>query len=231
MSQSLTLVDPSIAAIFTIPASSWAAINAEIKPIFNSMMMDPDSELRHTPLGNACSDWAWLIIPGLHTQANALADFSGTAIADLDQLNHVVSTFRPNDPLPADVKAWALNILQQLASRTQALRSATGDLLTQLASFAAVIKQDDAEMRQDQPFGGGRWDTFFASIDTVENAIGQVLGGWQAISADLDDIASQHIDLSIEILVSLQIDSAILAWTNIGAEARAYAAQQPARFI
>lgn len=172
-----------------------------------------------------------LIIPGLHTQANALADFSTTAIADLDQLNHVVSTLNPNDPLPADVKASALNILQQLASRTQALQGATGSLLSQLQSFAAVIKEDDAEMRQDQPFGGGSWDAFFASIDTVENAIGQVLGGWQAISEDLDDIASQKIDLSLDILASLGIDSAILAWTNIGAEARAYAAQQPARFI
>jgi hypothetical protein len=230
MAKSLTLVDPSIAAIFTIPASSWAAINAEIKPIFVSMVFDPDSMLQGTPLGNACLSWAQLILPGLHNQANALAGFSGTAIADLEKLKPVISTLKPNDPLPADVKAQALSILQPLASRTQALQGATGSLLSELQSFAAVIKEDDAEMRQDKPFGDGDWDTFFGSIDTVENAIGQVLGGWQAVSADLDDIASQRIDLSLEILISLQIDSAILAWTNIGAEARAYAANEPAHF-
>ena len=52
MAKSLTLVDPSIAAIFTIPASSWAAINGEIKPIFVSIVFD-GSMLGHA-LGNAC---------------------------------------------------------------------------------------------------------------------------------------------------------------------------------
>lgn len=231
MAKSLTLIDPSIAAIFTIPASAWAAINAEIKPLFLSVVFDPGSLLRGTPLGNACLSWGELILPGLHDQANALVDFSGTAIADLQKLERLIASLRPNDPLPADVKAEALNILQPLASRTRALQGAAGSLLSQLQSFAAVIKHDDAEMRQDKPFGHGSWDVFFGSIDTVENAIGQVVGGWQAVSADLDDIASQRIDLSLEILISLQIDSAILAWTNIGAEARAYAAQEPASFL
>ena len=92
---------------------------------------------------------------------------------DLQKLDHVVATLKPNDPLPPDVKAQALNILQPLASRTQALRGATGSLLSQLQSFAAVIKEDDAEMRQDRPFGDGNWDTFFGSIDTSRTRSGR----------------------------------------------------------
>ena len=112
------------------------------------------------------------------------------------------------------------------------MRGATGSLLSQLQSFAAVIKEDDAEMRQDRAFRRRQLGHVFREHHRyLENAIGQVLGGWQAVSADLDDIASQRIDLSLEILISLQIDSAILAWTNIGAEARAYAAQQPTGFL
>ena len=75
MAKSLTLVDPSIAAIFTIPASSWAAINGEIKPIFVSMVFDPDLMLRGTLLGNACLSWAELMLPGLRDQGERAGGF------------------------------------------------------------------------------------------------------------------------------------------------------------
>src|ERR1700738_3633499 len=137
------------------------------------ILMDPNSELRHMPLGNASLTWDELIIPGLHTQSGSVAQFSDTAVLDLQQLDTIVSGLKPNSSLPADTKAKALNIFQQLADRTQLLRMTSDKLLSLIANFAAVIKGDDADRRQDQAARGDSWDAFFGSIDTVENAIEQ----------------------------------------------------------
>lgn len=231
MPQSLALVDPSVGAIFSIPASAWSAINGEIRPLLIQMIMEPDSPLQGTPLGNACMTWGTWIIPGLHTLSGSLSQFSGTAVQLLTELETIVARLSPNAPLTPVEKTQALIVFQQLANGSQALRQTSDQLTAQILNVVNVIKADDAEVREDLIARGGNWDTLFASMAAVEQSGGLVLGGWQAISADLDSIASQQVTLTIDILLSLEIQSAILAWSNLGAEARAFASAEPARLL
>lgn len=228
MPQSLTLVDPSVGALFTIPASAWSAINGEVRTILIQMAMEPGSPLEGTPLGNACSSWGMQILPGLHQLSGSLSQFSGTAVQLLTELETIVAGLAPNEPLTPEMKAKALGVFQPLASGSQALRQPSDELMTQISAFVNVIKADDADVREDMIARGQDPGTMFASMAAVEQACGQVLGGWQAISDDLDSIASQQVSLTIAILLSLDIQSAVLAWTNLGAEARAYGSTEPA---
>jgi len=226
MSLSIPLVDSSMSAIFAVPQSSWQAVDAETSSVagYNIDPIEPGT------IQYASVSWLTYIRPGLRQLSLSLGNFSGTAIQLLQQLQTLIAGLAPNAPLPDDIKAKASGLLQQLANGMLGLRQNSQDLLAAVTDFSAIVKEDDREMRAagaDNP----EWATFFASTAAVENACDALHGAWQAITEDLENAATKPIPLTMEILTSLGVKSAISAWTNLGAEARTFAAQQPHRLM
>lgn len=222
----IQLSDPSVGSLFTVPESNWTAISkrvgitvlaSAIAPIIGRTLAD------FPKLETACQAWRNATFPGMVGLSADIGTFATTAAADLKSLQGPISQLNPGDAVPASTAKLVQTTLGKLAQNMLPLNTQCNALNTQVQSFATENQIVDGQVQNYVKYLGPNWQSLTSDVPAVEAATGLVEGAWKAISNDFNAVATGAIPITTALLLSLDLQSAILAWTNLGPEATAFA--------
>ncbi|GAB3829216.1 hypothetical protein [Hymenobacter jeollabukensis] len=218
---SLKIASASVADLYTVPASAWAAIHQRVKmaQIAQPMASEIQTMLPHFPdLVTACQQWQSSTFPAIVAQSRLLAAYAAQALQDFTPLAATVAALDPGAPLDPAVHSQAQAALLGLSQRTSVLSKAFDDLKPQINNFYIVNGQVDTEAARYAGQLGFLGESITKVTQAVDDATGQVLGEWGAIADDLDTLTAQQVDLTVDVLLSLELQTALLVWQGIGEE-------------
>lgn len=221
------LSSPCAGQLFTIAVSDWTAISKRVglTILAQDISQFIAQRLPSFPaLESACQAWSATTFPSLVSHASQVTVYCDQSTASFGRLKSTLATLNPDDALPENVRLQAVQALSALATSTINLSSECNNLALQVRAFLAVNEIVDKQILDYEKQLGAGWPSLEAQRMTLEAALGHVVGGWQAISDDLSAIAAQKIPITITLLLSLEIQSALLSWQNLRAEAVAFAA-------
>lgn len=224
MPQSLQLANGDTAALFSI---DWWPVTGHVA-VFKRLGASASGDLYFfgavegdllSPVyyWEACNGWAKISFPALTAHSAAVTAFSGSAVRQLNAIQAQISGLDPNAPLPPAMKQAIQAQFQSLAQLATDLRDSSTELGPLITQFLDVSDAFDAKVAASPV--GAAWPSLAGAGGAIRPALQRALGAWRAIADDLGGVASEKIPMTTELLLSLGIDSAVLAWTNIGAEA------------
>lgn len=224
MPQSLQLTSSDTAALFSI---DWLSVTGRVA-IFKVLGKNAPvylfklGALEGDELGPAyywedCKSWATITFPALTAHVVAVTAFSSSAVPKLKAIQAQISGLDPNAPLPADMKQAIQAQFQSLAQLAGGLRDSSTALVPLITQFLDSSNAFDAKLKAAALTL--EWPALADAARLIEPVLQRALGAWRAIADDLGAVASDKIPMTTELLLSLGIDSAVLAWSNIGAEA------------
>lgn len=224
MKTTINLTTDSLIALYTIPEQDWIAISKRVGGVL-VVASDPGykNKMPHVfPHFNqvlkSCQEWKDTTFPGLVSQSGALHDYASQAITDFQQVKTEIANLEKDIPSPMDnVKQKVKATIERLQQATIPLNNAFFTLSGQFSEFHDANEQFDTDIStfKEKPI----WmEIVFGSIQVLEDAIGQVVGGWQAITSDLEDVVSGKIDITMPFIMELDIDVALKSWKRIQIE-------------
>ncbi|GAB2962181.1 hypothetical protein GCM10027048_33240 [Hymenobacter coalescens] len=217
----MNIASASVAELYTVPASVWAAIHQRVSLTLMAQPMAAEIQqmLLHFPdLVTVCQQWQSTTFPGIVAQSRQLAAYAAQAQQDFTPLAATVAALDPNAPLPEAVRAQAQAALSRLSQSTAALQQAFDGLKAQISQFRLVNGQVDTEAERYAGQLGFLGAPVAHAVQAVEAATGSVLGDWSAIADDLHELTISPADLTLAVLLSLQLQMALLTWQSIGQE-------------
>jgi hypothetical protein len=219
------LTSDELSSIFAVPEATWTSISKRVGTAF--LLRDIKNEIARTipgfpALSDACDEWRTRTFPGLVAQAVALAGYCSSSIAAFAALQLSIAGLDPDQPLPPAVHAEAVAAIDKLHDATVARTVAIAPLTSDVASFRSANAVADAQIETYVARLGPDWAPLAAETGAVDDACGLVLGAWQAIDADLADLASGTFTITTQLLLSLGIASALLSWEHLIGEALAF---------
>jgi hypothetical protein len=224
MPPSLQLANSDTAALFSIDWTPVTGRVAAFKALGSSGGVYILGALEGDVLGpayywEACNGWAHISFPLLTAHSAAVAGFCPGAIRQLQTIQTQISGLDPNAPLPADKKQAIQAQFQSLAQLATGLRNSSAALGPLITQFLDVSDAFDAKVAASPTPVAKAWTSLTAAGGAIRPALQRALGAWQAIADDLAGVASDRIPMTTGLLLSLEIDSALRAWSAIGAEA------------
>jgi len=227
MVTSAILADMSGGVLFTVPAEDWNAIGQRVDAAI-SLSGIAKRVTQYLPgfdaLVRACQDWNGQTQPAIGAAADVLAQYCDTAITAFEQLRTDVS-----GPLTPLVQQHVVDALAALSARSTPLNGQFHRLSAQIADFADINKAVDAQVERYVAKLGQDWRSILPQTSRVDDAAGRMRGVWEALGADLNALVSEHIDVTAEFIVGLQIDSALTGWAGLRSEAQSFLAQHATR--
>ena len=220
------LTSGELSSIFSVPGATWTTISRRVGTAF--LLHDIEDEIARTipgfpALAAACDAWRIRTFPGLVAQAGALVDYCASSIGAFGALQKSITGLGTDQPLPAAIHAAAVAAIGELHDATIARTLAIAPLTSDVASFRRANAIADAQIESYVARLGPSWASLAPATGAVDDACGLVLGAWQAIGADLADLASGSIAITSQLLLSLDIASALLSWRHLLDEAQAFA--------
>lgn len=222
----IQLANPSAGALFAVPQDNWTAISKRVGLTILASAIAPiiGRTLTEFPkLETACQAWRTTTFPGLTSLSASIGAFATTAASALTALQAPISRLAPDDPVPAATAALVKSTLGSLARAMAPLNSQCDELNSQVQAFAGENQIVDAQVEAYIKALGPNWQSLAGDLPAVQSATGLVEGAWQAISNDFNAVADGSIALTTALLLSLDLQAAILAWQNLGPEATAFA--------
>lgn len=226
MSKNIKLTDQSLSSMFTIPEASWTAISKRVSLVIlakDIVSIIAEDFPNFPQLEIVCQQWKDETFQQLITQSQNINDYSKTAIQNFTELQNLIAPLDPNNPLPADIKHKAQTIIDQLAQSTATLSMAVSKLKTQVSSFTNENNIVDAKINLYKKKLGPDWQSISPETREVDKAAGLIKGAWSAINDDLNEIASGKIEITLTLLLELNIESALLSWKSLQNEADNFA--------
>ncbi|MEO6700795.1 MAG: hypothetical protein ABI140_00465 [Jatrophihabitantaceae bacterium] len=218
----LVLASVAVGSLFTVPDSDWTAIDQRVGYAIKLSNI-ADQVTQYLPgfsaLVTACRTWRDSTFPGINTAAASLNSYSREAVTEFTELQ---AKLGPGNDLSPQLRELVITTLRQLADQTAPLNDQFRLLAGQIADFTDLNRAVDAQVDAFVNKLGPQWKSILPSTRKVDDATGLVRGTWEALSSDLNALVSEPIDVTEPFVLSLQIDSALLAWTNLQAEAAAF---------
>lgn len=221
----IKLTSCSMGSLFAIPESDWTAIS---KRVGLTVLLEGTADYiapyirDFRNLEIVCKTWKDATFPELVTQSHNLSHYSTEAIQSFSELQRTISNLDPNEDLPPGVKQKAETVIGQLARSTGSLNQAFFSLTQNVKAFVSENNMVDAEIHSYVDRLGPDWQWIGASTKAVENAAGLVLGTWQAIASDLDNVVSGQITVTTKFLLNLDIQWALNSWKDLQNETDAF---------
>ncbi|HEY8159506.1 MAG TPA: hypothetical protein VIF10_12465 [Methylobacter sp.] len=239
----MKLADDSITALFTIPKSDWMVISYRVGATIvadDANASGPISTILpdFPQLIPVCRNWNSVIFPGLLTYSEQLKTFAAQTVQELTSLNNTLTALNPAAPLPSSVIQNVIDTFSQINSSASNLYDAMSNLQPELnkffnenavinneiSSFQAAVTESIKTLGEKSPMFQFLFMQVAIDFDnTVDKAAGLAYGAWQAIIADLNDVISGKINITMPFLLSLDIGAAINSWETIQTEAAAFA--------
>ncbi|MGI8666828.1 MAG: hypothetical protein ACR2N4_12470 [Jatrophihabitans sp.] len=218
----IVLASDAVGTLFTVPESDWTAIDQRVGYAIKLANI-ADQVTQYLPgfsaLVAACRTWRDGTFPGIGSAATNLRGYSRQAVAEFAELR---AKLGPGNDLSPQVQQLVIDTLRELAEQTVPLNNQFHSLAGEIADFTDLNRAVDAQVDAFVNKLGPQWHSILPSTRKVEDATGLVRGTWEALSADLNALVSEPIEVTEPFVLSLQIDVALLAWTNLQAEADAF---------
>ena len=226
---SISLADPSVSSIFSIPSDAWAAIANRVSLVEKAA--PAESIIQHfipafPALITGSRHWVSSTFPGILMMSRQLADYAVTSIEEFSDLRKSIDALG-NDGAAGEaaVVAQAQTAIARLSKATSMLKSAFVPVTAGVIAFAQQNAAVDAAVARGIQRIRTDWSALHNESAALQQAAGAVRGGWSAIVDDLGSIASKQFRFTIPFILSLDIGSALLAWTNIEERASAFATE------
>jgi hypothetical protein len=227
--QSIKLADPSVNSIFTIPASAWAAIANRVSLVQKAAPAASIIQQFIPPfpaLVTGCQQWVSSTFPGIIVMSRQLASYAATAIDEFSELQESIDALGNGGGAgEAAVLAQARTAIAGLSTATSTLQTAFVPVTAGVIAFAQQNAAVDAVVARNIQRLGTDWTALTNESAALQQAAGAVRGGWSAIGDDLQSVAGRQFNFTIPFILSLDIGSALLAWTNIEERASAFATE------
>jgi hypothetical protein len=214
----MPLASASLADLFTVPASDWAAIQRRVSVVLlaTTVVADIQQALPHFPdLLVACQAWQATTLPAIREQSQQLHAYAADAQRQFGPLADAIDALDPNAPLPPAVRAQAETALAALQQATTRISASFNALREPISNFHLVNGQVDTELLRYQDLVAFFGDAITQATRTLDNATGRVQGDWNAISDDLRPLTSDQVDLTLAILASLGLRQDLAIWASI----------------
>lgn len=222
----INLVDTAGGALFTVSDQDWAAIGQRVDSAINlSAIADEVSQYlpEFKALVSACRQWRDRTFPDVRGCAALLARYCGQALNTFGRLQGELA-----GPLTPAVQQHVVEALAELSTQTMPLNDRFHSLSGEIADFAEINASVDAQVDRYVDKLGQDWHSILPETTRVDDAAGRVRGIWQALSADLNALVSESIDVTEEFVISLQLQSALIGWQSLQSEAEQFLARHSA---
>ncbi|WP_025739131.1 hypothetical protein [Salinivibrio socompensis] len=222
MPQKIKLTDTSVSSLFSVSHQDWLAINYRASAVVGlQAFRNYVSQIipNYDALLEVSTKWQKSTYPNIKTYATNLVTYADNATTSFTALQSSVTGLSVNEPLPDSVKLDATMAIKDLHDNTIMLSDHFNTLNTDIAAFSEQNRIADAKAKELIHKFGPQWQNLADIITSVDNATGRVRGSWQAINDDLAAIATGDVDMTMQILFDLDIQSALLAWQDIKKEA------------
>lgn len=209
--------------LFTVPEDDWVAISKRVGyAIKLSNIADQVTQFLpgFRALVTACVTWRDSTFPAIASNAVSLRDYSKQAVTEFTDLKAKIGPDGAN--LSPQVKDLVVATLHRLSEQTTPLNNQFRTVAGQIADFTDLNRAVDAQVDAFVNKLGPQWHSILSSTGKVDDATGLVRGTWEALSADLNALVSEPIDVDEPFILSLQIDSSLLAWVNLQGEANRF---------
>lgn len=224
----MQLADSSVGSIFTIPSDAWFAIAKRVSLVQKAA---PASSLLQNfipafpALVTGARDWVASTFPGISMLSRQLGDYAVTSIDEFSDLRNSIDALGHDDSAgEAAVVAQAQTAIVRLTKATTMLKTAFVPVTAGVIAFAQQNAAVDADVAQtiQRISISTDWSALHDESAALQRAAAAVRGGWSALGDDLGSIASKQFHFTIPFVLSLDIGSALLAWTNIAERASAF---------
>ena len=218
----IRLADPRVGSLYAIPASAWYAIYKRVELVLFAAPAASTIAQSIPPfpaLVTSCGQWKNATFPSIKSQSRELARYASSAITDFTSLKNEIAAHTPN------VLADARTAITRLSASTRDQQTAFAAITANVVDFVNRNGDVDAIIGRNVERMGPEWSALNAESATLSSAAGAVRGGWGAIDDDLRAAANEQFHYSMEFLLELDIDSALLAWRNIEERSAAFTSQ------
>jgi hypothetical protein len=226
----MVIVDIRGGDLFSIAESDWTVINKRVGQA-SLLSLIAGSVSQTLPgfgaLAAACTTWRSRTFPDIDRTARATADGCDQAIREFSAVNQGLEALPDDAALPSDLAGRAREAIDHWAATASGLSGRFATLTPEVRDFHTANFTVDAQISVYQNRLGPLWKPVAAQTLAVNNATGQILGIWQAITDDLRQITARPVTITTPFLTSLQIGAALNSWRNLRGKALAFAGMVP----
>jgi hypothetical protein len=227
----MQLADSSVGSIFTIPSGAWGAIANRVSLVEKAA---PAASLLQNflpafpALVTGARHWMASTFPGINMLSTQLGDYAVTSIDEFSDLRTSIDALGHEDSAgEAALLAQAETAIARLSKATSMLTTAFVPVTAGVIAFAQQNAAVDADVAQTIQRIRIRtdWSALHDESAALQRAAAAVRGGWSALGDDLGSVARKQFHFTIPFVLSLDIGSALLAWTNMEERASAFASE------
>lgn len=212
-------------ALLVLPKTAWTSISKRVGLVTLARDMAPvltRSLPAFKTLDAACQTWIRETFPALVTQAASIGRYSDQAIKTFTGLQARLRPLAPGAALPDELQKQARTSFTLLALSTMALAQQAVLISTDVLAFTSTNQLADARHDSFRELLGSDWESISPSLHAVETAVEELLAGWQELKADVRALAAGQRAISEELLRSLGLNAALLAWRTLRDDAAAF---------
>ena len=226
--QSVELVLANQAAMFTVPKSDWEVIDARVEAALSvAPIADEVAKTIHNihDLIRVCTLWRNSTFYELQTLAGQTSSTAILATTSYQMLANITAQLEPNQPLTEEQKAQVVKVFDGVSQSVNGLYDELQPLSDKITEFVQVNSITDAELEKIKESLGPDWSSIAPETTDVGRANNLLRGAWGAVAADLSALARGEIPITTPFMLSLDLQSAILGWESVGAEASEFIAE------
>lgn len=217
--QTVRLAVPSMGALISLTADDWTNISELVCQVLSLLRgwvaLGNKSPGFYSFASDTCVKWRVQTFPAIGILSAQIIKYADNASAGLTVLRNDISQLKAGEELtPAQLSA-AQMFFANIASLTTQLNVLTGMIAKSVNDFSTQYAAISA--------GWARSSGNTMYPDKVVTAAGELDGAWQSVSDDLGQVMSGQIPITSTLLLSLDIDLALLSWQNLRAEAAGFA--------
>jgi hypothetical protein len=221
------LTSEELGNVVVVPQGDWTVINQRVglTLLTENIASTIGQFLPVFPeLVPVCRMWKDRTFAELIDHTRQLEAQAAAAIRDFGALQAELDTLGFNDPLPDALRRQAEAAIGALAKSTAELSVRFDRISADVTEFTIRNRVVDQNIEQYRRMLGPNWQSILPSTSKVSDASGLVRGHWHALTDDLANIARNPVTITTPFLMSLQIQSALLAWSNLKMQAVAFVA-------
>jgi hypothetical protein len=220
------LNNKALGQLFTVPEEDWIAINKRVgeTAAAEGIASYIEQYIPEFPsLIQECNVWKGQTFDGMISQSAAISHYAGSAIIGFEGLLNAINALDPSQPtVPEPLQQKTLSLLSDLSKSTDLLSKIISDLNVQITTFLSVNQEVDAQILRYKEKLEVFWEPLGNIITHVDTATGLVTGVWLALSMDLQQYKDKSVDITMPFLLQLDIESALVNWKSLQAEADAF---------
>jgi len=217
------LTSKSLGRLFTVPENDWTAINKRVgEAAAGADVAQYISEYipEFPVLVTVCKLWQDQTFERLIEQSAAVSLYAGNAIYGFQELLKEISVMdRSSGKIPDRIIQLTYLQFDNLNQSTLALSKIVASVGVSISDFLYVNQEVDMRIARYTNKLGIYWEPLGQTIINVNSAVEQSTGDWFALTHTMQRILDSRPEITMPLLLNLEINAAINCWRKLQLEA------------